>query len=164
MVLLLVAVVVIFKTYAEKERIRLGFDTARKTPILTSSQIDPGASSTVDTTYFYAHQKLLIRNAEKKKEGQNPSLSVKFGDEDVWELIYSKEEELLASLHDGPIIVTKSREDEGDILFLNFACGCENLGPSIFFYGSLALGAVIIPLGLFLTLKTDSNQTMRDNG
>jgi multisubunit Na+/H+ antiporter MnhC subunit len=157
--LLLVAVAVIFITYSENERIRSGFDTARKTPIFTSNQIDPEAFSTVDTTYVYAHQKLLIQNAEKKEEDQSPCLIVKFADGDIWKLVYSEGEELMVSVHDGPITVTKSRNPEGEIQFLNFACGCENIGPSIFFYGSLAIGAVIIPIGLFLTLKKNSIKT-----
>lgn len=65
-VLLLVAVVVISTTYSEKQRIRSGFDTARETPILTSDQIALNEEATIDTTYVYAHQKLRIRNAEKR--------------------------------------------------------------------------------------------------
>lgn len=158
-VLLLVAVVVISTTYSEKQRIRSGFDTARETPILTSDQIALNEEATIDTAYVYAHQKLRIRNAEKKIEDQSPSLTLEFADGDIWELAYAEGEESLISVHDGPITVTKNRNLEGEIQFLNFACGCENIGPSIFFYGSMAIGAVIIPLGLFLTLKKNSIKT-----
>jgi hypothetical protein len=151
-----VAVIVVFKTYTEKVRIRSGFETARETPILTSDQISLSDNATVDAEYLYSHQKLRIRNAEKKKEDQNSSLTLEFANEEIWELVYSEGEEILISVHDGPITVTKNREPEGEIQFHNFACGCENIGPSIFFYGSLAIGAVIIPLGLFLTLKKNS--------
>ena len=154
--LLLVAVLVVFKTYSEKVRIRSGFEIARETPILTSDQISLGDNATVDTTYVYSHQRLRIRNAAEKNEDQSPSLTLEFADEDIWELVYSENEEILISVHKGPITVTKNRKPEGDIQFLNFACGCENIGPSIFFYGSLAIGAVIISLGLVLTLKKNA--------
>lgn len=86
-------------------------------------------------------------------------MTLEFADGDIWELAYAEGEESLISVHDGPITVTKNRNLEGEIQFLNFACGCENIGPSIFFYGSMAIGAVIIPLGLFLTLKKNSIKT-----
>lgn len=159
-VLLLGAARCIFITHSDKVRIRSGFDAARETPILTSDQIELGDSATIAPTYIYAHHKLLIRNAEKKKEDQSPFLSLKFAEGNIWELVYSKEgEDIWAYVGDSPITVTKNRESKDEIQFLNFSCGCENLGPSIFYYGSLAFGAVILPIGLLLTFKKSSNKS-----
>lgn len=149
-VLLVVTVVVIFRAYSARERINAGFDQARGTPVLTSAELEPGASSMVDATYRYAHDKLLIRNATKKSDGQTPGLIITFADGDIWELVYAKEQELLVGVQEGPITVTKTKEFAGEIEFLNFACGCEKLGASAVFYVSLAFGAVIVLIALFL--------------
>lgn len=142
---------VIFECYSIKTKSQQAFEKAQEEVIFSSAQIKPNETKSFNTTYRHAHG-VVIRNAKEVESSTPADLHIKFelGSVDV---VFSKGNYFSLTTYEGPITVTKENESVDTIEFLHSTCGCENFGPSILYYGALALGALLIPSGLYLTLK-----------
>ena len=151
--------IAILQFYTLKKDIREGFEYARDEVLLSSDSIPLDKSESFEVTYPYAHG-IILRNGKENKENDQADLIVNLPDEkEPIRIVYSEAYENMLSFYTGQFTVRKEKETEEAIEFLAFACGCENIGPSIFYYGSLFFGAFLIPTGLYLTLKKNSNQS-----
>lgn len=148
---------VIFEFHSIKAKTQQAFKKAREEVIFSSDQIEPNETKSFNTTYRHAHG-VAIRNAKEVKSNTPADLHIEFEFGEV-NVVFSKGDYFSLTTYEGPIAVTKENGSVDTIEFLHSTCGCENFGPSIFYYGSLALGALLIPSGLYLTLKRDSNKS-----
>jgi hypothetical protein len=161
-VLFLPITVIIVLSYLEKARVYEEFERAQVDVIFSSDELELNQTKSFKSTYRYSHG-VIIRNAIKNKDNQPADLSIGCGDGDAIDVVYSEGEKFIIGARKSTISVRKESNFEGRIEFLDSVCGCENIAPSVCFFGSLLLGAVLIPIGFCLAFKITSNKTGNDN-